>query len=343
MRRQLRQITDPLAPRPERTIRAIALDLDGTTFYGHDIHPRTRDAVLAAQRRGIPVVIVTGRVCRAALDMARQLGIQEPIIGSRGGSIRAMPREGDPVLNGRPAGPVLYERLVPTDIATAVVAAARVGGWYIQVNQNEHIYAQDQNDVADIYARRLGVPVSRVSRLEDVVQGGMLASFCMTSGGPDLERCRRAIEQAVGVDPVTGMPRADVTVSGPLVEVRHIDAWKSVGLEWWCKQNGISLDAVLAIGNDDNDLDMLGAVGYPVAVNGSPAATLAQSVVSCAIPEDAGVADVLDILGLSTGVRAPNMVLGAPVQRRDRPPQPLLGGRPLAAPAGPTARSATEL
>jgi len=67
------------------SIRLLALDLDGTTLDAHGgLSDPVRDAVAAVRRRGIRVVLCTGRRFRTALPMARSLELSGPIVVNNG-------------------------------------------------------------------------------------------------------------------------------------------------------------------------------------------------------------------------------------------------------------------
>src|ERR1700681_3167385 len=69
-------------------VRLVALDLDGT-LIGDDLvlRPRVRNAVAAAQSRGVAVTIVTGRMFAAARPFARALAVDGPIVCYQGAAI----------------------------------------------------------------------------------------------------------------------------------------------------------------------------------------------------------------------------------------------------------------
>lgn len=71
------------------TYRLLALDLDGTVI-GRDlvIAPQVKQAIAAAQARGVHVTLATGRMFGATLPFAEQLHIRDPLICYQGALIR---------------------------------------------------------------------------------------------------------------------------------------------------------------------------------------------------------------------------------------------------------------
>ena len=74
---------------------------------------------------------------------------------------------------------------------------------------------------------------------------------------------------------------------------------KATACEIVCERLGCSLADTLAIGDAPNDVEMLDAAGYAVAISSSRPEVLGVADATCAPPQDAGVADVLEVFGLA--------------------------------------------
>ena len=55
------------------------------------------------------------------------------------------------------------------------------------------------------------------------------------------------------------------------MEIYHPEVSKAAGIQFICESHGVSHTDVMAVGNDFNDLDMLGFVGFPFLVANAPA------------------------------------------------------------------------
>ena len=72
------------------SIRALALDIDGTLLNSRrEISPRTHAAVVAAERAGLRIALVTGRRYPAARKIADLLPIRPILVLHNGGLVRA--------------------------------------------------------------------------------------------------------------------------------------------------------------------------------------------------------------------------------------------------------------
>jgi HAD superfamily hydrolase (TIGR01484 family) len=71
------------------SIKIICIDLDGTLFSGrnHFISEKSIQAIQEANKRGIEIVITTGRIYNNAVQVAEKIGTKSPIIASNGAVI----------------------------------------------------------------------------------------------------------------------------------------------------------------------------------------------------------------------------------------------------------------
>ena len=283
------------APLPAQRPRLVVLDLDGTCLDAADqsLHPRTRDAVRATVRSGVPVIIASGRMFRSALPHARELQVVEPLVCYQGAVVRAMPSEGDPVIDGFSLGRLLFEDPLSADAALRGLEVARRGGWHRQAYQDERLLCEEDRPEAHLYARFAGVAITYVPDLEPLLARGSTKLACVVTDASGVARCEAAMREALGVD-------ARVTRSLPeFVEVTNPVASKGRALARLCDMLGLRLADAVAVGDAPNDSDMLAAAGYAVAVEGAPESVLREVDAVCAVPKSAGVADVLERLVLS--------------------------------------------
>ena len=268
--------------RPRR-IRLVALDLDGT-LIGDDmrIRPRTVAAVRAAVGAGVAVAIVTGRMASSALPYARELGLREPIVGLQGALIRELPDAGRPGL-----GRLLYHRPLPAAVARDALAWCRTHGLDPHVNHLEKMVVPATDTRAAQYAH---FSLGRVVVV------------------PDLDAwVRHPVTKVISVgDPPTPtrlLPaaradfdgRAVATVSHPMfLEFVAPGVSKGAAVRWLARRLGVDLRDALAIGDQLNDLEMIGEVGFGVAMPHGPAELrAAASLVAPPFAED-GAAQVLE-------------------------------------------------
>jgi len=275
---------------PER-VEMVALDLDGTCLdLQQQLHPRIEAAVREAGAR-VPMVIATGRMYRSALPWARRLGIRTPLACYQGALIQAMP---DP----DPGEGLVYGRVIATetlDAATAqlAISVAREHGWHRQAYVDDNLLCEEDRAEARLYAHVGAVPIEFVDDLAVAVAGGTIKVVIVILDGDEAVRCRVAMTEALG-------RRARVTPSYPqFIEVASPRVGKGPALRLLAKELGVDLSRAVAIGDAPNDVDMLEAVGFGVAVEGALPELLIHAACTCPVAQEGGVADVLTALGLA--------------------------------------------
>ena len=272
-------------------VEMVALDLDGTCLDSHQqLHPRTEAAVREAGAR-VPVVIATGRMYRSALPWARRLGIRTSLVCYQGALIQAMP---DP----DPGEGVVYGEVVATetlDGATAqlAIAVAREHGWHRQAYVDDTLLCEEDRIEARRYSSIGAVPIRFVDDLSAAIAAGTVKVVCVVIDPEEAVRCRVALTEALGA-------RALVTPSLPqFIEVASPRAGKGPAVRRLAEGLGVDLSWAVAIGDAPNDVDMLEAVGFGIAVEGALPEVLGHAACTCPPPEEGGVADVLVALGLA--------------------------------------------
>ena len=280
----------PFVPRsvaPEWPIRLIALDIDGTLVDDDVVlQDRTVATIRRALHRGLRVSLVTGRMTFSAVQFAMTLGLTDAVVGMQGGLIREMPsRIGS-------TGRLLRHRPLDPAVARDAVAWSRAHGLDPHVNHLERLVIRADDPLVDDYSAFLGTRATRV---------------------PDLAAwIRRPVTKLVAVGPA-GLPssvlvearaefagRADVTVAHPrFLEFVAPGVSKGEAVRWLARRSRVSLGAVLAVGDQLNDLEMLAAVGHGAAMPSSPDAVIeAARYVAPPLAEE-GTAQLIERLALA--------------------------------------------
>lgn len=285
---RIRHVPTPEAPEPILPIELIALDIDGT-LIGEDLEigPRTRSAIAAARRRGIVVSLVTGRMVSSALKYARVLELDAPIVGYQGALIREMPVAGSTRL-----GKLLVHTPLRADTAREVIAWTRSVGLDPHLNHLERFIVRTDDPRADDYSAFMGWDADVAEDLLSSIRHGV--SKVMAAGEPPLptDVLAAARERFAG--------RADVTVSHPrFLEFLAPGVSKGRAVRWLARRHGIPLGAVLAIGDQWNDLEMLVEVGHGTAMPTAPAEVRAAGRYVAPPLAEEGVAQVIEALVLA--------------------------------------------
>lgn len=238
-----------------RDIRLIATDLDGTLLdRDGQIPPYTRRTLEECLRRGITVMIVSGRCHNTARVPAIQASLDLVIASANGARI-----------DKTPYGPTLYERLMTREESRLVYDILRdcPGNVYAYVRGIN--FCRREEGASREKAVRLGGyaddPVQWIDndmeRMERELQTGT-HKFEIYSGDPQLLSHYAQKLSAVGMS-VTSSNVEDI-------EIQPMDSTKGMAVRKMAQILGISREQVLCFGDNTNDESMLREAGIGVAM-----------------------------------------------------------------------------
>jgi len=275
-------------------IRLVALDLDGT-LIGDDLRlrPRTVATIRAVVARGVHVALATGRMTSSALPYALELGLRAPLVGLQGALVREMPAPGSPRL-----GRLLLHRPLAADVAREAMAWSRAAGLTPHVNHLERMVLPASDDHTDDYSRWSFGRVLLVPDVDAWIRHPVTKVISVAP--PPLAEMSLAAARAAFAG------RADATVSHPMfLEFLAPGVNKGRAVRFLARRLGIAPRETLAIGDQLNDLEMIGEAGIGVAMAGAPEAVRAAARVVAPPIEEEGAAQVLEelLLGDRPGSR----------------------------------------
>lgn len=267
-------------------IRLIALDLDGTIFADDlIISERMRRAIRHAQDAGVIVTIATGRMFRSARQIAEDLDIKEHLICYQGAMIAHST-----------TGEVLYHKTVPLDLTRQIIRETTSRGLHLNLYLNDNIYVSKITPEAEFYSRiNMDMPLNAV---------GDLNAWLDTQGGAEPTKLV-IVTDAERTDATLALftelygNHLQVTKSHPrFTEFTNADCTKGRALAFLASHLGVKREAVMAIGDGHNDLDMIAWAGYGVAMSTSPQALVsAARIVTGTLAEDGAAVVIEDNVG----------------------------------------------
>lgn len=271
--------------RPGRTlIELVVTDLDGT-LWGSDVvvHARTRAAIATLEARGVPLLAATGRRRRSAASGLRSAGLQPPAVlldGALGVDLGT--------------GEEFHRRTFARGDAEAVLAA------FLAHELEPCVYvASERHDVV-VGARPSThpdhlvalAPGLRRGDLTEVVAHDDVLSFGVIGGGRE-----RLDAVAAALAPIaSALVTDDRVFGGGTVMVAPPAVTKWEGVEAFCATRGLDASRVLALGDGENDVEVLRRAAVACVVEDACAVALAEADVVVGAAATGGWADVLDHL-----------------------------------------------
>lgn len=232
----------------------IALDLDGTALNPQNrVEPSTIEAVRMAKARGLRVVVSTGRICGEAAEFAAAMGCDDYMVTSGGAA-----------LSDASGGQCLMRISMPWESSVRAAAVLeRVGlSTMVYVGENLLITPYDELQFSMYKSNEGYLSVKRVvpSVAEYIADGRIMADkiFSRSREAMTIWQARQVLSGIAGIR-VMSSAEDNLEVVSPAAD-------KGTALSMLCRLYGTSLARTAAIGDSENDIEMLQAAALPIAM-----------------------------------------------------------------------------
>ena len=238
-------------------IRMIATDLDGTLLNPENrISEENKAALREAAEKNICVAIATGRMHLSALPYAKEIGVTAPIVSCNGALVKTA------------AGEELFASPIAPDVVREIFDCMKERGWYVQLYTDEGLFFCERDRRACAYEKLAGIEGKAVGWDGLHALGTRVFKLLSISD--------RAEETAVRAAEISRMFEGKVRAvrsKEKYVDIMAEGVSKAASIERLAASLGIDMSEVLALGDSDNDCEMLAAAGIGVAMTtGTPAA-----------------------------------------------------------------------
>ncbi len=262
-------------------IKLAAFDLDNTLIGpGLTLSPRVKEAVARAMAQGVIVTIATGRGPSPTDQFAAALGLAAPLICFQGG-----------IVYDYRARQILHEARLDPAVIPIIARLAEARGWNLQFETPTMVYLPRESNHPEEIMNLLRV--ANWKRVNDFMTDlpEVPHKFILSVHDP-AERDALAAELRASFD--SELAKITVVPSHPiLVEGLPHGMSKAVGLQWLAAHFGLARDEIMAVGDNDNDAEMLAWAGLGVAMSdGSPAALAAADATVPPVSQDGAAAAV---------------------------------------------------
>lgn len=261
------------------TIRALAIDLDGTLLTREEtVSERNRRAVQAARAAGLEVILATAGWYQRAERVARPLGLLGPAITCSGAEVRRLADGAD-----------LMDVRMPEAFAARlyeILDAQRCIAW-VALDDSVLMKIEGDPDPALLMPEIRHVPsvaaaADAAPRMVLVQGSAVTRAILETLAGEWRDRVRF-------ISSISGYAKSILTLTA-------VGADKGVALAVACRDLGIDPTEVVAIGDADNDMEMFRVAGGSFAMGQASAEVKAAArAVTGACDED-GVAQAIERL-----------------------------------------------
>ena len=262
----------------------VAIDMDGTLLNSKGtVSDRTRQAIYDAGKRGVYVVLATGRILKSAINHSLELNLNRPIISSNGAVIV------DENQN------IIYEIPMKMDAVEKVVKLGQSENIYFHFYNEDSFYANTYiEEVLNFYnteeSKKNGREIKvNIFKDSNEITGNGINVYKFLFIDDDRNKLDSLKEKLIGVDNISVCSSWSNNL-----EVMDNRVSKGNGLKYLCNKLNISSENVIAIGDNENDISMLQYAGLGVAMgNGVEKAKSVADLIAESNDED-GVAKIIE-------------------------------------------------
>lgn len=271
-------------------ISIISIDLDGTLLDAKQkISKKNADALRRCRERGIYVFLSSGRSFEAVRAFAAGMSVDCGIISCNGARMDASAY-----------GPTLLNNCIPEETAFHVLDKLLQLNIYFECYTPGRVYMSSgfaerfhdhQARVLDLDGYRLEY-VESTERMRREALGCAYKFVVFDPEKKRLDDVRRAFRDF------------DISLTsswGDNVELMKNGAGKGRALTWFAEQKGIPKEEIMSFGDHMNDLDMLKASGWPVAMENAVDELKRYAKVIAPRHDQSGVGRIICKYVLNTG------------------------------------------
>jgi Cof subfamily protein (haloacid dehalogenase superfamily) len=241
--------------------RLLALDLDGTALDpAGDLSDDVGDAVAAARASGLQVVLCTGRRFRTALPVAQRLSLSGAIVVNNGVLVKDLA-----------SGRTLSHRYLSKGVAAEILALVReVGSPLVYVDAYEKridILIEGHSRAHPFQREYLEDNTDFTRVVDDLENSGRDDVIMMSTMGDEAtlralrSRAERALGGRVGMHSLINK-----NYRGQILEFLAPGTGKWPTLRRVAADEGIDPRQIAAVGDDDNDVEMIRSAGLGIAM-----------------------------------------------------------------------------
>jgi Cof subfamily protein (haloacid dehalogenase superfamily) len=264
----------------KKDIKLIAIDLDGTLLNsGSQVTPRTEATIKEAIGAGIHVVIATGKTRPAINGLVAQLGITSPAICMQG------------LITYSADGKAMHEQKLNPLLARQAITFAEDRGFFVIGYNGTHIFFRRENkQIEETLLLKYHEPAAEIV--------GALQNMADTPGFNKViavgePRAVKALRWQLAMQ-IGGGGRLMQAGVPQMVEILPPNASKGTALKQLLKDLKIAPENVMALGDAENDVEMLQLAGVGVLMGQADPKLREHADYVAADNDHDGVAEAID-------------------------------------------------
>ncbi len=232
-------------------IKMLVLDIDGTIFKkDYTASERVKQTLKSLVKKGIKVVLCTGRMYAATKQIAKELELDTPVISYQGGLVKNF-------LNDEKT---LFEKTMDEDLSLDVIKELKKRNIFFNLYINDELLVEHDSILIQQYVDARNIKYRIVGNCENLNLKGMNKILAIDDDVNLIENLQKEMAQRY-------KDKLYVIRSTPrFCEFSNPEATKGNAVRFLADMWGIKKEEIMACGDQDNDIEMLLAAGVKVAM-----------------------------------------------------------------------------
>ena len=232
-------------------IKMLVLDIDGTIFKkDYTASERVKQTLKSLVKKGIKVVLCTGRMYAATKQIAKELELNTPVISYQGGLVKNF-------LNDEKT---LFEKTMDEDLSLDVIKELKKRNIFFNLYINDELLVEHDSILIQQYVDARNIKYRIVGNCENLNLKGMNKILAIDDDVNLIENLQKEMAQRY-------KDKLYVIRSTPrFCEFSNPEATKGNAVRFLADMWGIKKEEIMACGDQDNDIEMLLAAGVKVAM-----------------------------------------------------------------------------
>ena len=264
----------------------IAIDMDGTLLNSqNEISERNIKALHKAAKKGVYVVLSTGRILKSALYYSKFLETINPIVACNGA-----------IVSCGYGKDIIYEKSVGIGASKKIIGLAEENNLYYHFYDKDTLYSKIRNENTikyyESYEDNLGKQGIKFKMLEEpmeVLNDKELNIYKFVLIDEDKDKLLDFRERLRDIE--------EINISSSWsnnIEVMNEGVSKGSGLKHLCQSLNIDKSQVVAIGDNENDISMFEMAGLAIAMENGDQIIRKYSHVVTDTNDENGVAKAIE-------------------------------------------------
>ncbi len=229
-------------------IKLVVTDIDGTIYSPESgIKDSVKECIKQLTNQGIIVAIATGRTYGSAKNVADRIGIKCPLICYQGGLVNSYD------------GEILDAKYLDEKTARKIIKDFRKRNIHLNVYVEDKLYVEDDNKYIKDYIGDKGIDYFKVESFDELDFTKLNKLLAIKYDTNFIDNLIKELREKY--------PDIYVVKSYDyFCEIANKEATKGHAIKFLAEKYGITTDEVMAIGDQNNDIEMIETAGIGVAM-----------------------------------------------------------------------------